>query len=106
MDLGPTPCLGEARVLPRAAGEPSWPISSGTWRKVKIFVCVDPGANDDLQARRIYRALPDASAARSRYIRVVDDSGEDYLYPERLFLPVQLSLAAREALSELSAAGV
>jgi len=39
-------------------------------------------------------------------MRVVDDSGEDYLYPERLFLPVHLSSAAREALSELSAAGV
>ena len=74
--------------------------------RARFVVCIDPGANDDLQARRIYRALPDASAARSKYIRVVDDSGEDYLYPERLFLPVQLSLAAQEALSELGAAGV
>ncbi len=65
-------------------------------------MCVDPGANDDLQARRIYRVLPDPSAARSRYVRVIDDSGEDYLYPERLFLPVHLSSAVRDVLSQLS----
>jgi hypothetical protein len=67
---------------------------------------VDPGAHDDLQARRIYRVLPDASASRSNYIRVIDDSGEDYLYPERLFLPVHLSSAVRDVIGELSGVGV
>jgi hypothetical protein len=70
------------------------------------MVCIDPGPNDDLQARRIYRVLPDASAARSHYIRVIDDSGEDYLYPERRFLPVSLSATAKSVISKLSAAGV
>jgi hypothetical protein len=68
-------------------------------------VCVDPGSNDDLQARRIYRVIPDESAARSHYIRVIDDSGEDYLYPERLFLSLHLPSAVQEAMS-LSAPAV
>jgi len=56
----------------------------------RFVVCVDPGGNDDLEGRRIYRVLPDAAAAKSSYLRIVDDSGEDYLYPERLFLPIAL----------------
>jgi hypothetical protein len=52
--------------------------------------------------RRIYRVLPDDSAARSSFIRVIDDSGEDYLYPSRLFLPLHVSSAVREALSPVT----
>lgn len=51
--------------------------------QLRFVVCVRPGANNDLQTRRIYRVLPDVSGARSNFIRVVDDSGEDYLYPSR-----------------------
>jgi len=51
-----------------------------------------------LQARRIYQVLPDASGARSNFIRVVDDSGEDYLYPEELFLPFHPTSSLRSVL--------
>ena len=72
----------------------------------RFVVCVDPGKHDDLQARRIYRVLPDLSASKSNYIRVIDDSGEDYLYPERLFLPLHLTSPVREVIGELSLPGV
>jgi hypothetical protein len=72
----------------------------------RFVVCVSPGSNHDLQARRIYQVLPDVSAARSNFIRVLDDSGEDYLYPSRLFLPLQVSSAIREALRSPVAASV
>jgi hypothetical protein len=65
-------------------------------------VCVDPANNDDLQPRRIYQVIRDDSAARSRFIRVVDDSGEDYLYPKSCFLPVELPKVVQEALVRFS----
>jgi len=37
---------------------------------------------DDLDLRKIYQALPDKRALRDGYIRIVDESGEDYLYPD------------------------
>ena len=63
-----------------------------------FVVCVDAAGNDDLQTRRIYQALPDRSAARSAFIRVIDDSGEDYLYPSNLFVPLRPSSSLRAAL--------
>jgi hypothetical protein len=69
-----------------AAGDSkSKPSSISRQSKVRFVVCVDSDGNDDLQVRRIYQSLPDSSAAKSRYIRVIDDSGEDYLYPESCF---------------------
>jgi hypothetical protein len=54
--------------------------------------------NDDLQTRRIYEVLPDSSAARSKMLRVIDDSGEDYLYPSSCFLAVPLPASVRQAI--------
>jgi hypothetical protein len=43
--------------------------------------------------------LPDARAKRDGYLRVIDESGEDYLYPESLFVTLDIPARAREALS-------
>jgi hypothetical protein len=43
----------------------------------------------------VYRVLPDPSASRVSWLRVIDDSGEDYLYPWRLFLPLPVPLSLR-----------
>ena len=43
-----------------------------------------------LETRKIYETIPDAAAAKHKQIRVIDESGEDYLYPERYFVPVSL----------------
>jgi hypothetical protein len=57
----------------------------------KFVVCVK---NTDYQAslevRKLYPRLPDPDAARHGQIRVIDESGEDYLYPESYFVPVGL----------------
>jgi hypothetical protein len=50
-----------------------------------------------LELRKLYRVLPDASAARVGQIRVIDESGEDYLYPEDYFVAVQLPHTAERA---------
>ncbi len=48
---------------------------------------------EDLEARKLYQILPDREAAREGYIRIVDESGEDYIYPSDLFVPVRLPAA-------------
>jgi len=61
-------------------------------------VCVETGGNDDLQERKIYEVIPDTSAGGTGFLRVVDDSGEDYLYPGRLFVPFQVPDLLRSVL--------
>lgn len=54
-------------------------------------ICIN-NANypDDLQIRTVYQILPDESAAKSDYIRVIDETGEDYLYPAAYFVFVEV----------------
>lgn len=56
-------------------------------------LCVEDGGLEDLEARKLYQVLPDREAAREGYIRVVDESGEDYVYPSDLFVAVRLPAA-------------
>jgi len=56
-------------------------------------LCVEDGGMEDLEARKLYQVLPDREAAREGYIRVLDESGEDYIYPSDLFVPVRLPAA-------------
>ena len=56
-------------------------------------LCVEDGGLEDLETRKIYQVLPDRDAAREGYIRVIDESGEDYIYPSDLFVPVKLPAA-------------
>ena len=63
-------------------------------------VCVgNRGYRASLIVRRIYRCLPDVTAEDRRMIRITDESGEDYLYPEQLFVPIGLPGAVEKALA-------
>jgi hypothetical protein len=55
----------------------------------KFAICVTSEGCDDLQVWKLYRILPDVKAAVDDYLRVVDDSGEDYLYPASRFVVVE-----------------
>ena len=55
-----------------------------------------------LEVRKIYQVVPDAAAARHGLVRVIDESGEDYLYPSDYFVPIKLPQLAMRAL-ELAA---
>jgi hypothetical protein len=68
----------------------------------KFVICIRNEECEDLEPRKLYRVLPDEAAAVDGYIRVIDESGEDYLYPQDYFLPIELPKAAEKAL--LSAA--
>lgn len=68
-------------------------------RSEQMFaLCVENRDCDDLEKRKIYQILPDDMAAKEGYLRVVDESGEDYLYPESYLLLVQLPRKAQDAL--------
>jgi hypothetical protein len=64
----------------------------------QFVVCI---RNEDypasLELRKLYRVIRDTKAAKHHQIRVVDESGEDYLYPEGYFVPVPLPQAAERA---------
>jgi hypothetical protein len=50
-----------------------------------------------LELRKVYRLLKDEQASRHGQVRVIDESGEDYLYPEEYFVPIKLPQAAERA---------
>jgi hypothetical protein len=63
-------------------------------------ICIsDGGYVDDLKVGSVYKVLPDESAARSSNIRIVDETGEDYLYPVSLFAPIEVPREVEEAFS-------
>jgi len=65
---------------------------------VRFTVCIDNKDADDLEKGKVYRVLPDRTAKRSRFLRIIDESGEDYLYPESYFAPIELPNEAKRAL--------
>jgi len=70
----------------------------------KFVLCVRSGASEDLEVRKVYQARPDRKAASEGYLRIIDESGEDYLYPSEFFVPVRLPAATVRALGEQTAA--
>jgi hypothetical protein len=67
--------------------------------KAKQFaVCLrNDGYEVSLEPRKIYQVLPDRGAAKHRQVRVIDESGEDYLYPQNFFAPIELPQPIRRA---------
>jgi hypothetical protein len=65
----------------------------------KFVVCVkNEGYAASLELRKVYQVLPDQAVAKLHQIRVIDESGEDYLYPENYFVVVQIPESAEKAL--------
>lgn len=65
----------------------------------RFLICIDnKGYSVSLEKRKIYVALSDASALKHGQVRVIDESGEDYLYPKSLFLPITIPQSLRKAI--------
>ena len=60
-----------------------------------FVACLRSEDEGDLQVRKLYEVRADASASDRGYLRIIDDSGEDYLYPAEWFVPVVLSRRRR-----------
>ena len=67
-------------------------------KKNTFMLCIENKDCDDLERRKIYQVLPDGEALKEGYVRVIDESGEDYLYPESYFVSIQLTKEVQEAL--------
>ncbi len=62
-------------------------------------LCIDDGGYpESLEVRKVYAVLSDDRAAANSYIRVVDETGEDYLYPAKYFVPIQVPPEAAKIL--------
>jgi hypothetical protein len=69
-----------------------------------FVICVEnKGYAASLELRKIYQVSPDKAASKLHQIRVIDESGEDYLYPEDYFVSVQLPLAVERAFRRATA---
>jgi hypothetical protein len=64
----------------------------------RFAICVNTDDPDLLTPRMVYQVLPDVSAAKSDYIRVIDNEGEDYLYPAKYFVLVDFPQPVKRAL--------
>jgi hypothetical protein len=69
----------------------------------RYVVCLsNAGYRASLLPRRIYRTVPDIGANKRGLVRVIDESGEDYLYPSRLFSAIALPKEAAERFGKSS----
>ena len=73
-------------------------------REAHFVICVgNKGYAASLELRKIYQVIPDKVASKLHQMRVIDESGEDYLYPEDCFVPVQLPQAVERAVRRATA---
>jgi len=63
-----------------------------------FVLCLRNDGCDDLEQRKVYQVLSDPDAEKEGHLRVVDESGEDYLYPADYFVPIDLPKAVAKTL--------
>ena len=68
----------------------------------RFAMCVRNDECEDLELRKVYQVLADKKAAHDGYLRVIDESGEDYLYPESYFAMVRLPQKAQRTVAEIA----
>jgi len=66
-------------------------------RNIAHYALCITESEPDLQPRKVYRVLPDRIANKDNYLRVIDESGEEYLYPARYFVSLKLPQGAEIA---------
>jgi hypothetical protein len=67
-------------------------------KETQFVICIDNSEYPaSLEKRKIYETVPDAEAAKLGQIRVIDESGEDYLYPIEYFVEANLPEKTRAA---------
>ena len=59
-------------------------------KEPSFALCIENKECEDLEKRKIYRVQPDDEAIKEGFMRIVDESGDDYLYPESYFILIEL----------------
>ncbi|MCP5115861.1 MAG: hypothetical protein GY953_33965 [bacterium] len=70
-----------------------------------FVMCIRNDGEDDLEPRKVYQVLRDRAAAEEGHMRVIDESGEDYLYPVEYFVTVKLPVAVEREFASLPSRG-
>jgi hypothetical protein len=65
----------------------------------RFVLCVKNDDCDDLEKRKVYRVLVDPKAEKDGYLRVIDESDGDYLYPASYFIKLELPHKAEQAIA-------
>ena len=69
----------------------------------QFAICIHNGEYaGTLELRKVYEILEDSAAAKRNFVRVIDESGEDYLYPQSWFVPVAVPASVEQLLHELA----
>ena len=67
-------------------------------RERQFVVCIrNSGYKASLELRKVYETIPDEQATKRHFLRIVDESGEDYLYPKTSFRSIALPQAVKKA---------
>jgi hypothetical protein len=70
-------------------------------KKNKFLLCIEnKGYEVSLEIRKLYENIPDKEASRHNQVRVIDESGEDYLFPAAFFAPIRLLTETRNKILE------
>ena len=68
-------------------------------KREHFVICIrNEGYEVSLERRKVYRVVQDPASERHHLLRVIDESGEDYLYPAEFFHPIELPKAVEKAL--------
>ena len=68
-------------------------------KSTRLVVCIgNDGYAASLEKRKIYVAVQDTDAQKQGLLRVIDESGDDYLYPKNFFRPIELPLGLKKAI--------
>ena len=68
----------------------------------QLLLCIQSDGAEDLQVLKLYRRLPDAAAEAREMVRIIDESGEDYLYPRAYFVLLPIPPALEQQLAGLA----
>ena len=66
--------------------------------RITFVLCIDNRDCEDLEKGKVYQVISDERSAEEGYLRIVDESTEDYLYPSSYFVTIDLPKKARDAL--------
>ena len=71
---------------------------SNTKSKPHFYICLQNAGSEDLIVGKVYQSLPDEVVTAEGLLRIIDESGEDYLYPSKYFAVITLPQVAEKAL--------
>jgi hypothetical protein len=94
-------CIGTKRTESENENSKSngyWTIEAMARPRRELMICIkNSGYEASLELRKVYVVLPEGAAANRKMLRVIDESGEDYLYPANFFRPLDVTASTRRA---------